>query len=246
MCQLFRNRFNLVKVFAEEGTPDTNPNPAPTPAPQAAPNYNLMSDPQVATLVEQARTDERKKLHTAVENANSQLATKDATIQTLTTRVGELTNDVAKANQVNADLQAQIDLGIDETTKTLQTKLSAAEAKIVTLEAEATVSSIKSYKDLVISKHKDVIIPEMITGNTMAEIDASVELAKAVFARIATGNTAPAPETTATPSTETTTVTNPSPTPTPTPQADQTPKVNINPMAGKKSAEAYALSKKTT
>lgn len=77
--------------------------------------------------------------------------------------------------------------------------------------------TLQSYKDNRLKELGDSVIPEMVTGNTKEEIEASIEASKAVRTRFATPNTPPTPGTPPSEGTPAPQVQTPTPTPAPTP-----------------------------
>ncbi|AEZ50548.1 hypothetical protein F400_gp101 [Bacillus phage BCD7] len=162
-------------------TPPANPNTPP--APSGTVNYE--------ELIANARKEEKAKLYPEIEKLKQDknnyvlvVGERDKTIAELTAENEKLKAENAtlkegaksgKASTVqNAELSAQV--------TTLQQQVADWEAKYNTDVAQIKADSYRKEK---IAGANGAIIPELVTGNTPEEIDASFETAKARYAEIA-------------------------------------------------------------
>lgn len=181
----------FLNVFAEElTTPPTEPTKvegepvATTTEPKAQGTVNFED------LISKARTEERGKLYPQIEKLK-------ADKNNLLLVVGERDTELANLKTQLADLETnskQLAKDLKDGTKT-NTKVSELTLTISTLERqledlqvkyESDVNSLKltSYKEKKIAEASGELIPELVTGDTEEEINASIETAKTRYAEI--------------------------------------------------------------
>lgn len=184
----------FMNVFAEEPnaessngseeevkTPETKPEQE-VPKPQGTVNFE--------DLVKKAREEEKSKLYPQIEKLKKDkndlllvVAEKDKAIKDLEKEITELqknhsklAKDVEESTSTNKVVQEQALL------------ISQLEQQLEDIQAqyELDVNSLKinSYREKQIALAGGAIIPELVTGNTEEEINASIELAKQRYAQI--------------------------------------------------------------
>lgn len=184
--EMVKQVISIHNVLAEEPAPPTDPqepNKVVTP-PQPQLNFE--------DLIAKAREDEKKKLYpkiTALEETNAKLVEKN---NALLIKVANLEEEVSQLKNQGHKTESDIVKQLKADKKELSTKLKALEDSVVD---EATLREsirkelegeyeVKLYKSNKIGELKDEIIPELVTGNTKEEIDASLEIAKTKFKEI--------------------------------------------------------------
>lgn len=148
-------------------------------------------------LIAKARKDEKAKQYKTIEKLRKDLKTMTENNNGNLIRIGELEKD-------NEELRTKLtstNNGDSEAVKTLREELATAQSKLETAEAELknlkdsvvdesalrtqienevkAEYEVKNYRLELIAKNQDIIVPELITGTTKEELDASLETAKA-------------------------------------------------------------------
>ena len=171
---------NEEDVKTEAGT--TEPKETEVPKPQGTVNFE--------DLVKKAREEEKSKLYPQIEKLKKDkndlllvVAEKDNTIKTLEKTVADLQKNHSKLAKDVEESTA--------TNKVVQEQaltISQLEQELENLQAqyETDVQSLKltSYREKQIALAGGEIIPELVTGNTEEEINASIELAKQRYVQI--------------------------------------------------------------
>lgn len=183
----------LMTVFAEEpqqGTEPTEPEKVEAePQGTQAPTVNFED------LIANARRQEKDKLYpqikkleeekkTLTEKNNNHLLTigqKDARIQELEKQLESVNANASKgASERETSLLSEIE--------TLKSTIANMEANTVSREAlEEEIKAeyeVKLYREQKLREVGDTVIPELITGTTKEEIDASIEVSKQRFNQI--------------------------------------------------------------
>jgi chromosome segregation ATPase len=109
----------------------------------------------------------------------AQLAAAQARIQELEGTAGEASTALETANARLAELEAS--------TTATAAELEAARAKAAELEAahgEAVSRGLDARRRALIAEHAGEIVEELVTGATEDALDASIETAKAAYARL--------------------------------------------------------------
>lgn len=142
-------------------------------------------------LIAKARREEKEKLYPkikALEKEKEQLVgkcneyllaigQKDAEIEQLKKRLQESGKDDSEEVKRLKDEISRLENELEEAKKNVPDE-KAIEDRI---RAEY---EIKLYREQVVGQHRDEIIPELVTGSTKEEIDASLEVAKKRFKEI--------------------------------------------------------------
>lgn len=164
-------------------------NPEQTSAPTQSSTINYED------LIAQARKQEKDKLYPQISKLQKEnedlvkknnahllsIGEKDTEIRTLKAKIAELeSNQTASASEKEKELQGTIDK--------LNKKIETMEKNTVSREdIEKEIKEeyeVKLYREQVLNQHKDEVIPELITGNTKEEIDASLEISKKRYSEI--------------------------------------------------------------
>lgn len=161
----------------------------------------------IKTAIEKARKQEKDKLYGEIEErkkaaktAEDLAAARANEVKTLQQQIAELTakvkpdgeGDEEKKKSKKAELNEEmlnkaIDAAVSATSKNFEGILSAAQKRIEELEKGNEAKDLNTFREELISKNKDYIVPELVTGTTRDEIEQSLVLAKQVFARVTQG-----------------------------------------------------------
>ena len=196
----------FLRIHAE-GEPEPNKAPATEPEANKAPSINFED------LIGKAREDEKKKLYPRLEKAQKDLETMTANnnanlllIAEKDSKIKELEKQLADAGKNAPEelirLRGEV-TSLTAAKEELENKLKESDPAIirqqVTQELEAAYS-VKEYRleKMTTEEGQDILVPELVFGNTKEEIDATFEKAKTRSAEIraklgTTGNPAPAP-----------------------------------------------------
>ena len=142
--------------------------------------------------IAKARQDEKNKLYPQIEKLKAEIAKlndklstnllsgseKDEAIKDKDTKIAELEAKVIKLEEKGAEAKMS-----DKLVKELQLKLDEALKALETKDTELAQVKLASYKADKI-KDLDESVVDLVSGNTEADIDASVEKAKAIFEKI--------------------------------------------------------------
>lgn len=164
----------------------------------------------IKTAIEKARKQEKDKLYGQIEEGKKSLKTaedlalarenenktlkkqlEDATAK-LQGKGGEGEGDDDKKKQKKPVfdeelLNKAIDAAVSTTAKTFEDKLAEAQKRIDELQKGNETKDLNTFREELISKNKDYIVPELVTGTTRDEIEQSLVTAKQVFARVTQG-----------------------------------------------------------
>ena len=181
--------FKPLRAFADEN-PEPNPTPEPNPEPTRVINYE--------DLISNARKQEREKYYGTIENLKQQNAKLIEQHNEDLLKIGQLEKDIktVKEQLLTAGKEDS------EEVKTLKKTVKDLEKQIIDLNAvvkdyeEKTVSreeiekevrseleteyETRTYKAEKMAELKEeILVPELVFGNTKEEIDASIEAALA-------------------------------------------------------------------
>lgn len=189
----------LPRVLAEEptGGADPTPNGDPNPQPQGGADPQATKTPTVnyEDLIANARRQEKEKLYPQIKkleddknaliekNNNNLLALgeKDSEIASLKKQLKELTEASTKGDsEVVKQLKKQVS-DLQKENEDLKANTVSREDVENEIKAEYEV---KLYREQQLREAGDHVIPELITGSTKEEIDASIELAKKRYEEI--------------------------------------------------------------
>lgn len=175
----------LKKVLADEGE-------GAATGGEQQPNVNL--------LIEQARKEEKQKLYPKIQALETKVDTLSKEelnylkrINELSTNNNKLMEEIEKLKTANKDIitKEEYDKVVAE-RDSLTTQLEDSKKNIISeeelrakivKELEST-NSIETHRKEVLEKNKGLIIPELIVGNTIEEINESLEKSKARFTEL--------------------------------------------------------------
>lgn len=187
--------FNLV-AFADEVEPTKTVSEPQSQQPQV--NFEV--------LIQRARSEEKEKLYPKIEKLEGEKATLIEKNNNLMLQVGEketvisslkaeLEKTKKEMNKSESEEVKQLKAHVESLTKQLE------EATANTVDVEELRNSIRTeidseyqvklYKEQKLNEFGNVIIPELVSGNTKEEIDASLEVAKTRFNEITARFTTP-------------------------------------------------------
>lgn len=184
----------FLTVHAEE--PTTPPATPPTGGTQTPPaNTNTPPAPtgtvNYEELIANARKEEKAKLYPEIDGLKKKVNDYVLVVGERDKTIAELTAENEKLKAENATLSEGAKAGKANGTQNaeLSAKVTTLEKLVVDWETKynTDVAQIKadSYRKEKIAGANGAIIPELVTGNTPEEIDASFETAKARYAEIA-------------------------------------------------------------
>jgi len=139
-----------------------------------------------------ARADEKNKLYPQIEKLKAEvvklsdklsanllsISEKEDAIKEKDTKISELEAKISKLDEKGAEQKVS-----DKLVKELQTKLDEALKLLGDKESEVAEIKLCAYKAEKI-KDLDESVVDLVTGNTEADIDASIEKAKAIFEKV--------------------------------------------------------------
>jgi hypothetical protein len=243
------NKDFIRKALADEA--EGNPDPANTGTGASAPatsEADLMKNPTVTNLIQNARTEEKNKLHQQIENLKGQLSTEKANAVALATQLGEKTNEITSLNSTIERIKLESTASADDTVKALKTELATKDNQINALTGDVQALQMKyasleltTYKQAKIAEAGGQLIEELVTGSTMDEIDNSIIVAKNVYSKYAPQSSTP-PQGNPVPQSNPAPITNP----TPSAQTAGVELSNLNVMTSKQDRKLYAEALKTT
>lgn len=173
----------------------TTPTPPSTTAPATgASDTTTYTHTQFTEAVERARTEERGRINVELENARKEANTLKDQITSQTTELTTLRNNVEtfkKAAQANGnvDVAKLIEEVSDRVSKAAtaasQSRMSELETNVTKLTQQLKTKELSEFRTKAIADAggADVLIPELVRGNTEEEIRASVTESKSIFDR---------------------------------------------------------------
>lgn len=141
------------------------------------PRKKLKVNREVPDLIAKARQEEKDKLYPqikALKEENDFLKTKNSELEAEITR---LTSELEEVKNIMGELDKQ-----QQSLEALEAKLKADFQK--ELDERERKYQVELHKQKVLSANAGKLIPELVTGSTIEEIDAAVERAKARFEEI--------------------------------------------------------------
>lgn len=129
------------------------------------------------TLIAKARQEEKEKLYPQIQKLKTELEEK-------TKKINELLLALGEKDEVIRQLKSQSNKSDSEQVKELKKKINELEKQLKEKETELNNMKIEGYKQKKIAEAGGELIPELVTGSTEEEIDASIELAKQKYKEI--------------------------------------------------------------
>ena len=188
----FIKKIMLKTVMAEEQ--------APTEPVVTEPNAPVVTEPTTPTvnyedLIAKARQQEKSKLYpqiTKLEEEKKALVEKNNANLLL---IGEKDSKIAELTKKISELETTAQNGASEKEKTLLSKISELEKELADTKAnvcsreevEAEIKAeyeVKLYREQKLREMGNTVIPELITGATKEEIDASIVVSQERFSQI--------------------------------------------------------------
>lgn len=184
----------LLTVKAEEPTDPNGAEPTNTPDPNGAepPKANTVN---FEDLIAKARKQEKEKLYPQIKKLEEE---KTALIEKNNNNLlalGEKDSEIAELKKQLKEAQDSTSTSASEKEKTLQAKVTELEKKLTEVEAntvsreeiEAEIKGeyeVKLYREQKLRELGDTVIPELITGATKEDIDASITVSQQRFQQI--------------------------------------------------------------
>lgn len=192
----FRNAFSLLKVYADSEEGDSSTNEDGDNSSEGEEGGSGKPQINYEDLIAKARADEKNKQFSKIkklEGEKKELVTKQNNlllkIGELESSVTELEGKLAKAGEGDIptvialkDELAKVQNERDDLAKQLETNSNSGVnreelEKSIRAEIEEEYN-VKMHRLEVISEHKDdLLVPELVTGTTVEDIDASLEVA---------------------------------------------------------------------
>ena len=195
-----RNVMRTYNVFADEDPNGGGTNPTPNPSQSQTAPVNFEQ------LIAKAREEEKNKLYPTIEKLKAENATYIQTHNEDLIAIGTKDKEIERLNSEIKTLQSQIDGKESEALKSLKKELKAAQDELQTLKDSApnidelrenirneikAEYDLKFYREKKIQEANGKIIPELVSGNTEEEINASVEKSMARYNEIVGAVTPP-------------------------------------------------------
>ena len=182
----------FMPVFAEEpqGTEPTEPQGNGTTEPQPQANTVNFED-----LIAKARQQEKAKLYPQIQKLqeqNNALTEKNnahlLTIGEKDARISELEKQLAESDNANKKGASEKEASLLSKIAELEKELTDIKANTVSREEiEAEIKAeydVKLYREQKLREVGDTVIPELITGTTIEEIDASIKVSQERYNQI--------------------------------------------------------------
>ena len=195
-----RNVMRTYNVFADEDPNGGGNNPTPNPSQSQTAPVNFEQ------LIAKAREEEKNKLYPTIEKLRIENSTYIQTHNEDLIAIGTKDKEIERLNSEIKTLQSQIDGKESEALKSLKKELKAAQDELQTLKDSApnidelrenirneikAEYDLKFYREKKIQEANGKIIPELVSGNTEEEINASVEKSMARYNEIVGAVTPP-------------------------------------------------------
>lgn len=183
-------------VFAEEPTTATEPTnqggAEPTTEPQTTPQATTVN---FEDLIAKARQQEKAKLYPQIQKLqeqNNALTEKNnahlLTIGEKDAKISELEKQLAEANNSSKKGASEKEASLLSEIEELKKELNDVKSNTVSreeLEAEIKAEyEVKLYREQKLREVGDTVIPELITGTTKEEIDASIKVSQERYNQI--------------------------------------------------------------
>lgn len=181
-----------INVFAEEVSTDNQTQQQNEPVAPETPKQPTVN---FEDLIANARSQEKAKLYPQIDKLKEEknALTEKNNAHLLT--IGEKDSEIRELKAKIEKLEKASGEGASEREKTLLAEIDTLKAKIK--EMETTVVSredleseirgeyeVKLYREQKLREVGDTVIPELITGSTKEEIDASIEISKKRYEEI--------------------------------------------------------------
>lgn len=199
-------RYNVFADGEPTGDPAGNPvDPTGTGNPVGEPSAPVNFE----TLIAKAREEEKNKLYPTIDKLKRENEAHIKTHNEDLIAIATKDKEIERLKGEVQTLQSQVDGNETDAIKALKKELKAAQDEVQTLKDNApnveeltakirgeieAEYEIKSYKENKIREANGKIIPELVSGETKEDIDASVEKAMARYTEIV-GTATPAPST---------------------------------------------------
>ena len=190
-----RNVVRTYNVFADED-PNAGGDPKVGTPTQPVPSQTPVNFEQ---LIAKAREEEKNKLYPTIEKLKAENSTYMQSHNDDLIAIATKDKEIERLNSEIKTLQSQIDGKESEALKSLKKELKAAQDELQTLKDSApnidelrenirneikAEYDLKFYREKKIQEANGKIIPELVSGNTEEEINASVEKSMARYNEI--------------------------------------------------------------
>tara|TARA_Y100000310_G_scaffold337016_1_gene423018 strand:- start:3605 stop:4354 length:750 start_codon:yes stop_codon:yes gene_type:complete len=149
------------------------------------PDVPLNKNPEVLTMLEAARKEEKSKLYKTIEGLKNQIADLKNVKDDLSSQMEEVREELdTKKNDSLTEQEVQrkeFNKSLERQNKTID-KL---EGKLGEFQTQVRVKELELYKYQKVQEAGSDIVASMVNGDTEEAIDASVERAKEEYQRIA-------------------------------------------------------------
>lgn len=174
--------YNISRILRPVSA-DEPPATPPVVPPATAPTVNFEE------LISKARREEKDKLYPEIERLKTEAGNFTKKLNDLLIAIGE--KDVKISELTKSLKDAESNKGESTELKDLKAKVAQLEGeKVVLLDnhtKELSQIKLNDYKKTKIEEAGGKVIPELVTGTTAEEIDASIETAKTRYTEILKG-----------------------------------------------------------
>lgn len=183
----------FMPVFAEEvETPEGETTEVKPEGTETTPQANTVN---FEDLIAKARQQEKAKLYPQIQKLqeqNNALTEKNnahlLTIGEKDARISELEKELAESNTTNKKSASEKETALLSKISTLEKQIADMESNLISREEiEAEIKAeyeVKLYREQKLREVGDAVIPELITGTTKEEIDASISLSQERYNQI--------------------------------------------------------------
>lgn len=183
---LLKNVFGVfIMAHADGDGVDTQPS---TQEPQKTQEPVKQQDTTInfETLIAKARQEEKEKLYPQIEKLKNEVANLTQKVNDYILKLAEKDEQIKKLKEELQNLNANPDLTKEYNKLKKEVEELRAENERLKQEYETKINSIELeyYKKEKIAELQGKLIPELVTGTTKEEIDASIELARKRYEEI--------------------------------------------------------------
>lgn len=162
----------------------TDPTPPATPPAPPATQIKTFTQDEVNEMVTKARRDEKTKLYSDIENAKKRANELESSLQTKEAELEGLRSTSTEAQNLRADIEKLRAEAAAQTRKTETLLDEALERQRAEYDKRLAQIQLDSYRKQLIAGAAGAVIPELVTGSTEAEIEASFNASKARYAAL--------------------------------------------------------------
>ena len=161
----------------ENSTQDAPVKPSVDNAPIASPDTrNQLSATKVEEMLAKARTQEKEKLYSQLEAARTEAKDGKMKLESTSAEVEELRRQLQDANDTSLSEQDKLAKRLQKLESKLDTLGQEKDAAVKHASDQQQAFELKLYREQQLRTSK-VMLPELVNGSTIEEIDASIKMA---------------------------------------------------------------------